>query len=215
MEREVLLTGIGGQGVQLAAQVLARAATLEDRHVMLFGVYGGAMRGMNTDATVVVGNEPLRTPPLVSRAWSAIAMHDRFWEPVAGKVRAGGLIVVNDATFETPLDTSSYEVVRVPATDVADDLGSSMAGSMVMTGAYLALTGLVTLDGAIEGMRESVPPYRTQHVAANEAALRAGYERLEPRGAFPAWAPGGERPAGAKPFGRSRPGLPGGGVAVR
>ena len=29
MEREVLITGIGGQGVQLAAQVLARAATLE------------------------------------------------------------------------------------------------------------------------------------------------------------------------------------------
>jgi len=31
MERELLITGIGGQGVQLAAQVLARAATLEGR----------------------------------------------------------------------------------------------------------------------------------------------------------------------------------------
>jgi Pyruvate/2-oxoacid:ferredoxin oxidoreductase gamma subunit len=186
MEREVLLTGIGGQGVQLAAQVLARAATLEHRDVLLFGVYGGAMRGMNTDATVVVGDEPLRAPPLVSRAWAAIAMHDRFWEPVAGKVRRNGLIVVNDATFETQLDDTTYTVVRVPATDVADELGSSMAGSMVMTGAFVALTGLVTLDGAIEGMRESVPPYRTQHIAANEAALRAGYERTPPD-AFPAW----------------------------
>ena len=97
MERELLLTGIGGQGVQLAAQVLARGATLEGRHVMLFGVYGGAMRGMNTDATVVVGDGPLQSPPLISHTWSAIGMHDKFWEPMARKLATGALVLVNDA----------------------------------------------------------------------------------------------------------------------
>ena len=81
MERELLLTGIGGQGVQLAAQVLARGATLDGRHVMLFGVYAGAMRGMNTDATVVIGDGPLQSPPLISHTWSAIGMHDRCRRP--------------------------------------------------------------------------------------------------------------------------------------
>src|SRR5262245_62339115 len=71
VERELLITGMGGQGVQLAAQVIARAATIEGRHVMLFGVYGGAMRGMNTDGTVVVGDAPLQSPPLVSHPGSA------------------------------------------------------------------------------------------------------------------------------------------------
>jgi 2-oxoglutarate ferredoxin oxidoreductase subunit gamma len=186
VERELVLTGIGGQGVQLAAQVIARAATLEGRHVMLFGVYGGAMRGMNTDATVVVGDEPLRAPPLVSRTWSAVAMHDKFWAPVAGKVRPGGLILVNDTTFEVPLDDREFRVVRFPASEIADELGSSMAAAMVMTGAYVGLTGLVGLDATVAGMREAVPPYRTQHVDANEAAIRAGYKRFELR--FPAWA---------------------------
>ena len=83
MERELLITGMGGQGVQLAAQVIARGATLEGRHVMLFGVYGGAMRGMNTDGTVVVGDAPLQAPPLVSHTWSA----DRDARQVLG---AGG-----------------------------------------------------------------------------------------------------------------------------
>ena len=59
-ERELLLTGIGGQGVQLAAQVVARAAVLEARQVMLFGVYSGVMRGGNSDATVVVADEPVQ-----------------------------------------------------------------------------------------------------------------------------------------------------------
>lgn len=186
MEREVLLTGIGGQGVQLAAQVLARAATLERRNVMLFGVYAGAMRGMNTDATVVVGDGPLVAPPLVSHTWSAIAMHDKFWTPLAAKLRPGALVLVNDATFETALDTDAYQVIRVPATDVAAELGNELGASMVMAGAYVGITGLVSLESTVEAMRQSIPPYRTQHIAANELAIGAGFERAD-RLAAPAW----------------------------
>jgi Pyruvate/2-oxoacid:ferredoxin oxidoreductase gamma subunit len=187
MEREVLLTGIGGQGVQLAAQVLARAATLEGRHVMLFGVYGGAMRGMNTDGTVVVGDEPLHSPPLVSHAWAAIAMHDRYWAPVAPKVRDGGLVLVNDATFETALDDRRYRVLRVPATEIGAEIGNELGASLVLLGAFVSVTGLVGIEATIEGMRQSIPPYRSQHIAANERAVEAGFERVEQR-SVPAWA---------------------------
>jgi 2-oxoglutarate ferredoxin oxidoreductase subunit gamma len=186
VERELLITGMGGQGVQLAAQVIARGATLEGRHVMLFGVYGGAMRGMNTDGTVVVGDAPLQAPPLVSHTWSAVAMHDKFWAPVEPKVRPGGVVLVNEATFETPLDEDRYRVFRVRATDIAAELGNELGGSMVMVGAYVGVTGLVTLDSAVEAMRRSIPPYRTQHIAANETAIRAGFDAVD-RLVFPAW----------------------------
>jgi Pyruvate/2-oxoacid:ferredoxin oxidoreductase gamma subunit len=193
VERELLITGMGGQGVQLAAQVIARGATLEGRHVMLFGVYGGAMRGMNTDGTVVVGDAPLQAPPLVSHTWSAVAMHDKFWAPVEPKVRAGGVVLVNDSTFETRLDEGRYRTLRVRATDIAIELGNELGGSMVMAGAYVGVTGLVGLDATIEAMRESIPPYRKQHIAANEIAICAGFDSVEPL-TFPAWA---EEPARA------------------
>src|SRR3954470_10230652 len=144
MEREVLITGIGGQGVQLAAQVLARAATLEGREVMFLGLYGGMMRGGNTDSTVVVGDAPITAPPVVSRAWSAIAMHDDYWAPVAAKLRPGGLVLVNDATFTATID-APVTVHRVAATTVATELGNALGGSMVMLGAYCATTGIVGL----------------------------------------------------------------------
>jgi Pyruvate/2-oxoacid:ferredoxin oxidoreductase gamma subunit len=184
-EREVLLTGIGGQGVQLAAQVLARAGVRDGRHVLLFGVYGGAMRGMNTDATVVLGDAPVQAPPLLSRAWSALALHDRYWAPVAPKIAAGGLVVVNDSTFTAPLD-DRYTVRRVRATELAAELGNDLTASMVLLGAFVALTGIVGRDALLDGMRDSVPAYRRQHLAANEAALRAGGEVVDGQ-ALPAW----------------------------
>lgn len=185
MERELLITGIGGQGVQLAAQVLARAATLEGRNVMFLGLYGGMMRGGNTDSTVVVADAPIEAPPVVSHAWSAIAMHDQFWAPVEPKLRPGGLVLVNDATFAHEI-AAHVTVHRVPATTVATELGNAMGGSLVLLAAYAASTGIVSLDSLLAGMRASIPSYRTQHIESNDRVLRAGWDLL-PLGTAPAW----------------------------
>ena len=60
MERELLMSGIGGQGVQLAAEVLAPAAITDGLDVQVFGSYGGMMRGGNTEATVVLADDRSR-----------------------------------------------------------------------------------------------------------------------------------------------------------
>jgi len=79
VERELLLTGIGGQGIQLAAQVLARAAIAEGRSVQMVGSYGGMMRGGNTEATVVLADGAIEAPPTFADAWSAVFMCPTGW----------------------------------------------------------------------------------------------------------------------------------------
>src|SRR4051794_10176947 len=167
MERELLITGIGGQGVQLAAQVVARAATLEGREVLFFGLYGGMMRGGNTDSTVVVADGPIEAPPVVSQAWSAIGLHDEHWDPVERRLRPGGVVLVNTATFTRPV-RADVATIRVAATELAAEAGNSMAASMVMLGAYCGATGIVALDALVAAMRASLPPYRVEHTDANE-----------------------------------------------
>ena len=186
MEREIAITGVGGQGIQLGAQVLARAATLEDRHVLMFGIYGGAMRGGSTESTLVVGDEPISAPPIVSHVWSAVAMHHEYWESVGSKLRPGGLVLVNSKLFEGRLDREAQRVIDVPATELAAGVGSPLSAAMVLIGAYAAVTGLVGFDSLIRAMEQSLPPYRKQHVQTNAKALRAGFDAA-PLGAVPAW----------------------------
>jgi 2-oxoacid:acceptor oxidoreductase gamma subunit (pyruvate/2-ketoisovalerate family) len=185
MEREVLLTGIGGQGVQLAAQVLARAALCEGREVMLLGTYGGTMRGGSTDAALVIGDAPILSPPIVSRAWSLVAMHSRFFAPLRRKLRPGAVVVRNASLFEEPLDPAC-RVFDVEATERASELGSPVAGAMVLIGAFARITGIVGLEALRSAMRDCVPSYRRQHVEMNERALDAGFASA-PAGAAPAW----------------------------
>jgi 2-oxoacid:acceptor oxidoreductase gamma subunit (pyruvate/2-ketoisovalerate family) len=185
MERELVLTGIGGQGVQLAAQVLARAAIAEGRSAQMFGSYGGMMRGGNTEATLVIADGAIGAPPTVAETWSAIFMHHDFSEPTRAKLRPASLVLVNTTVFEGSFG-DEYEVVEVPATDLAVDLGNIMTASMIMLGAYAAVTGMVTLDSLDAAVTESLPSYRTQHVARNTTAIRAGFE-VAPRDLSPAW----------------------------
>ena len=191
MEREILFTGVGGQGVQLAAHVLAQAAIREDRHVMLLGTYGGTMRGGNTDVSLVVGDAAIVSPPVVSRAWSAVLMHHAFWQPLRRKLAGGSVVVVNASLFEGELDRESLRVFDVEATRIASEAGNALAASLTLVGAYAAVTGLVGVDSLVEAMKEALPPYRRQHAAANEKALRAGFAAA-PAGAAPAWTSEGE-----------------------
>jgi Pyruvate/2-oxoacid:ferredoxin oxidoreductase gamma subunit len=107
------------------------------------------------------------------------------------KLRDGAVVVLNstvfqERAFEAAIDRDRFRVFAVPATTMAAELGNPLGASMVITGAYSAITGLVGIDACMEAMRDSVPSYRQQHVAANETALRAGFEALEPLSA-PAW----------------------------
>lgn len=192
MEREVLLTGIGGQGVQLAARALAVAAVEEGRQVMLFGSYGGMMRGGNTEATVIVSDRRISSPPTVSRSWSALAMHHEYWPPVRARLRRGGFALVDSSVFRHPVALEDCTVLEVPATRLAGERGAPAAASMVAIGAFVAATGLVGLASLEEATGKVLPSYRSAHRAANAAAVAAGYG-LVPDRLVQAWA---ETPVG-------------------
>ena len=186
MERELLVTGIGGQGVQLATQVLARALTLEGRYVMSLGTYGGTMRGGNTDASLVFADRPISSPPIVASAWSGLLMHHRFWEGTHVRLRPRAVLVVNTPIFDPGIDLSKYQAHAVPAVEIATEQGSPLAAAMVMIGAYASLTGATSLDAMIQALEQSLPSYRRKLFDTNVAALKAGHAHL-PAGRHPAW----------------------------
>ena len=186
MQRELMLTGIGGQGVQLAAKTLAMAAVAEERHAMLLGSFAGAMRGGQTDASVVVGDTPLRALPKLPSAWSALIMHPDYWSDTRDRIRHGGVIVVNSNLMPDTVGRDDCQIFPIPAGTLAIEAGAPLGAAYVALAAYATITGVVSLDALIAAMRELVPPYRTQHLIGNEAALRAG-AAAAPALAAPAW----------------------------
>ena len=176
-ERELLFTGIGGQGVQLAAQVIAHAAIAEGKEVQLFGSYGGMMRGGDTLATLVVSDAPVEAPPTIASTWSAILMHHDYVEPTIARFRQGTIVLRNSTVYEGEVAVSGIDLRDIPATELAaTQIGNVVAASMVMTGAYSRITELVALDSLKDAVAACLPSYRAKHVELNVRALDAGWE---------------------------------------
>ena len=176
MQREVMMTGVGGQGIQLCSKTLALAAVKEGRQAMLCGHYAGAIRGGQTDASIVIADGRLRALPILPAAWAGFVMSPQYWASTAEFLRPGGPVLVNSSLVGEDFAAPDLDVYRVPASEIADRQGAPMGASMVLLGALGVTTGLVGIDSLVAAMKELVPPYRTEHVAANEEALLAGAE---------------------------------------
>jgi len=174
MEREIFLTGIGGQGVQLAAKMLAYAGMIEGRHVMQFSMFMGSMRGGSSECTVVVADRPVEAPPVVPRGWAAVAMHPTELGLVEKKLRPGGTVLYNHTLLDAPLIRDDCRWVPIDASKIAIDLQYGQGQSLVALGAFCALTDIVAFDSLEKGLREILPPYRHQTIAINIECLKAG-----------------------------------------
>jgi len=184
---EVLLTGVGGQGVQLASRTLALAAVAEGRHAMMLGTYAGTIRGGMTEGTVVIGVGGLRSLPIIPSAWSAFVMSPEYWETIAGRVRVGGPVVYNSSLsplgWAENLATGGHVAFPVAADEIALDLGSPLSAGFVLLGAFAAITGLAGPDALVTAMAEQVPSYRSKSVTVNESAIRTGFDVVPPMAA--------------------------------
>ena len=173
MEREIIFTGIGGQGIQLMAKVLAQAAAADGKHAMLFGVYGGAMRGMPSESTLVIGDEPIQAPPIVPQCWSVVAMHPKSLATLAPKLRPDGWLFLNETLVpENP--RPEVASIAIPATRLAEQAGNLMGAGMVMLGAFVAGTRLIAVERVVSAMRASLPSHRVRMADANAALLELG-----------------------------------------
>jgi len=171
--RDVILTGIGGQGIQLCAKVLALAAAADGHHVMLSSYFGGEMRGGRTEATVVTRDDPIvGLPPIVPRLDAVVVLHPAFLGDALPRLTDDPLVVTD--AWAWPEDDERGRIVRVPARERAADLGAPVAAGLVLVGAFAALTDTAGADALANAVAQLVPAHRTAALQADLAALDAG-----------------------------------------
>lgn len=171
--REILLSGTGGQGLQLAGTVLAEAmGILGGYQAVQVQNYGPAPRGgVSTSEVVIADDEVLH--PRVEMPDVLLAMSQAAFETYADKVREGGFIIC-DPMFVKPA------VVKVPThavamTEIAGQIGRRVVANVVALGALAKMLGIVKLEQLEQALLARVPKGTE---ALNSKALHAGYEAI-------------------------------------
>src|SRR5208283_1110209 len=151
----VKIAGFGGQGILLMGQLLAEMALRENMEVSWLPSYGPEMRSGSAHCHVTLSHDRIGTP-LISQPEVLIAMNELSLRKFASSVASGGLVLYNHTKLPDDFSVPQARVVCVPASEIADRLGSAKVANVVMLGALLEETECMPAESAISVLEATV-----------------------------------------------------------
>jgi 2-oxoisovalerate ferredoxin oxidoreductase beta subunit len=167
------VAGFGGQGILLLGVAMAECGMQAGYQVAWLPSYGPEMRGGTANCHVRISDVEIGSP-LVAEADVLIAMNRPSLEKFEHEVKPGGLLFYDSSLITIKPTRSDIEVIAVPATEIADAIGSTKSANMVMLGAYVKKTGILDLASVVEALPTFIKAKRT--IPLNQQALNKGAE---------------------------------------
>ena len=176
---EIRCSGSGGQGILLAAAIIAEAAAALGRRVVQTQSYGPEARGGASKAEVIVASEPIDYPE-VQHPDVSLVLSQAAYDKYAADTRPGGLLIYDSGLVEP--DPADESLVRcgLPFTQAAsDELGKKVVTNIVALGALVAVSDVLPADAVREAVVSRVPPrFRELNEQAYGLGLRLGEEAV-------------------------------------
>ncbi|MCA1989640.1 MAG: 2-oxoacid:acceptor oxidoreductase family protein [Desulfarculus sp.] len=173
MTLKSVFAGFGGQGVLMMGYLLALTSMRRGKNVTYLPAYGAEVRGGTANCTVVVSDEEIASP-VASNPDIAVVMNNPSLMKFSNLVRSGGTLLVNSSLVETKIGRADLNVVPVPVSDLAHELGEDRSANVVMMGAFVAVTGLLDLDAFKEALAETNLGKKPKVLELNRKALEVG-----------------------------------------
>jgi 2-oxoglutarate ferredoxin oxidoreductase subunit gamma len=175
MTKKTVFSGFGGQGVLMMGYVLAVSAMRDGKNVTYLPSYGAEVRGGTANCTVVVSDEEIFSPVASSPDY-AVIMNQPSLAKYEGMIKEGGTIILNSSLVDRTPSRKDVDLVKVPANDIAKELGSDRTINMIMLGAFVAKTKITTLDSIMNGLMEIVKGKKESVMKLNRMGLDKGAE---------------------------------------
>ena len=177
MKERVVIAGFGGQGVLFAGEVLANSGMQDGKEVTWWPSYGPEMRGGTANCHVTISDKPI-VSPVITAADSLILMNRQSVERFRDTVRPDGTMIINSSLAADCEARDDVKVFRIPANDIAIELGNNKAANMVMLGAYIKVTGAVSMTSAESSAMTVLGAKKLDLAELNIKALKKGYEYI-------------------------------------
>jgi 2-oxoglutarate ferredoxin oxidoreductase subunit gamma len=170
---KTVFAGFGGQGVLSMGLNLAQAAMMEGKNVTYLPSYGAEVRGGTANCTVVISDEEIASP-VASAPEFVVAMNKPSLVRFQNQIQSGGVLLINSSLIEAEISRGDVDIVKIPAGEIADKLDSPKSANMVMLGAFIKKSNLVSISTVVEELKNTLKK-KEKLIAINEKALMAGY----------------------------------------
>ena len=175
MKQSFVFSGSGGQGIMSAGIMLAHAAIDEAKHATYLPEYGPEQRGGSAKCTVIISDGEIISP-LTKKCDNLICMNEQSYRKFAGDLKEGGLLVLNSSRVKDEEIRADVRVLSVPVDDIALELGNVRVANIVLIGALMGATDIVSKEVLVRSLEEKFKSKKPEILELNMKALEKGIE---------------------------------------
>jgi len=174
MDKRIVFSGSGGQGVITAAIILAEAAAVYEKNLNAVQTqsYGPEARGGATRADVIISEAPIHHPKVINPN-ILICLTQTAYNKYAGILRPGGLMLTDSKFVKIDQKVDARQVELNMYLAVMEKIGKPIVFNICMLGALLELTDLVKPDSILKVLKDKIAP---DFMTMNQEALETGIQ---------------------------------------
>jgi 2-oxoglutarate ferredoxin oxidoreductase subunit gamma len=172
---EIRLSGTGGQGLQLSADILSEALVHEGAKIARSQSYEPTSRGGLSRSDLVVGADGVDYP--LATALDFLLILDASAAHASDTLIKPDATVLVDAQRMPEPPGGPFTLLSLPLCETARALGNLRVANMVALGVFAGLGGICALESLQETIRSNSPP---RFHDLNFEALKAGYALVAP-----------------------------------
>jgi 2-oxoglutarate ferredoxin oxidoreductase subunit gamma len=176
MITKTIFAGSGGQGVLVMGYILSTSAMMEDKNVTYLPSYGAEVRGGTANCTVCISADEEIASPVASSPDYAVVMNKPSMLKYQNVLKSGGVMIINSSLVDEDPTRKDLEIVKVPANDIALELGSDRTLNMIMLGAFAAKTGIATQESLMRGLSVVLKGKKGDVLELNRKGMMRGAE---------------------------------------
>ncbi|NYB75192.1 2-oxoacid:acceptor oxidoreductase family protein [Sedimentibacter hydroxybenzoicus DSM 7310] len=150
---EIILSGVGGQGLVVGGTILGEAATMfENLNSTLTTSYGVETRGTFTKSDVIISKDEIFFPEVVEEDF-VLALAQVSYDKYA-KLINENCILVYDCNSIDPVDHLKARQYGFPITDAAREIGNIATANIISLGLIVKMTGVVSVESVTNVLKE-------------------------------------------------------------
>ncbi|AGL02419.1 2-oxoacid:acceptor oxidoreductase family protein [Desulfoscipio gibsoniae] len=173
--KELRLSGSGGQGLIMAGIIIADAAIRDGKNSVQSQSYGPEARGGASRSEVIISDEEIDYPR-VARPDVLLAMSQEACDKFVRDLDKDGVLII-DSTYVHNQPAVEGVVYALPISRAArEQVGREMVANVVALGAVTRITGVVSQESLTDALLARVPRGTEE---LNKKALDLGWQLAE------------------------------------
>ncbi|MGY0373465.1 2-oxoacid:acceptor oxidoreductase family protein [Clostridium sp. JNZ J1-5] len=153
VSEEIIFAGFGGQGILSMAKFLAYAGMDSDMNVSWLPSYGPEMRGGTCNCSVII-SEDLVGSPIITNPSTVIVMNRPSLEKFEPLLMKNGLLIMDSDLIDKLPIREDINIISIPAQSEAEKIGNKKIANMVLLGALVKKTKIVTIDAILSSLKD-------------------------------------------------------------